>query len=265
MWTSTRGLLGASVLLVALLAGACTSDDAPVLTGTIVGGNGGATGRDEAPGDEGADPTPPPLQLPVLAALILVPDSFQLSSDPSAPASARSKALTVLARMSTGQQFQTGVTWQASPAGRVSLGGANTVSVVPGAPGGLVTLTASSGSITATASVLIVPRVLTVSGVSVSATTASLYVPDRNGGGLADLPPHMRLSATVTMSNGSTTSDVSWASTDQTVAQVDSAGYMAARGVGTAEIVATSTQDGARSARCVVTVTAKGIVDVALE
>jgi hypothetical protein len=263
MWTSTRGA-GAALLLAALLIGACATDDGPGIVGTIAG-SGGTNGRNQPADNEGTDPTPRPVETPVLAGLILVPDSFQLSSDPSSPVSAKSKTLTVLARMSAGQQFATNVTWQASPANRVTIGGGNTFSVVPDAPGGQVILTASSGSITATASVLIVPRVLTVSGVSLSATTVSLYLPNQSGGGLADLPHYKRLTATVTMSDDSTTSDVTWTSTDPSIAQVDAAGYVAARGVGTAEIVATSNQNGAKTARCVVTVTAKGIVDVALE
>lgn len=264
MWTSTRAFAGLA-LAAALLAGACASDDGSGVTGAAVGGNGASSGRDNVPGEQETEPTPPPPKIPVFAGLILVPDSFQLSSDPAASSSAKSKILTVMARMSTGQQFPTGVTWQASPTGRVILGAANTVSVVPGAPAGLVTLTASSGSITATASVLIVPRVLTVSGVSVSVPAASLYVPHQNGNGLPDLPHNTRLTATVAMSDGSTTSDVTWTSSNGAIAQVDASGYVAARSVGTAEIVATSTQAPTLSARCLVTVTAKGIVDVILD
>lgn len=270
MWTSTRRGLGAAALLLALVAGACTADDDPGLLGSVGGapGTGGSSANPSPtpePQDPGADPTPTPVPVPVLAGLILVPDSFQFSSDPAAPLSARSKTLTVLARMNTGQQFATDVTWQATPAGRVTIGAGNVFTVVPGAAGGVVTLKASSGSISATASVLIVPKVLTVSGVSLSATAASLYVPDAFGGGLPDLPHRMRLTASVTMSDGSQTSDVTWASTNQAVAQVDASGNVTAQGVGTAEIVATSAQDGARSARCVVTVTARGLVDVVLE
>ncbi|MNL88331.1 Bacterial Ig-like domain (group 2) [compost metagenome] len=67
------------------------------------------------------------------------------------------------------------------------------------------------------------------------------------------------------MSDDSSTRDVTWTSANEAIAQVDGAGYVVARGVGTTEIVATSAQDAAKTARCVVTVTAKGLVDVELE
>lgn len=267
MWMSTRGVLLASLMLTALGLGACAAgDDGPGITGTVSVGSGGASDRDDVAQAEPPDPTPPPLQKPVLAGLIIVPDSFQLSSDPAATPSARSKLLTVMARMNTGQQFPTSVTWQAFPNGKVNVAGStNAVSVVPGAAGGVVILTASSGSVMATASVLIVPRVLTVSGVSVSATTASLHAPDQVGASLPDLPHRTRLNAIVTMSDGSTTSDVTWSSTNEAIAVVDSTGLVTARAAGSAEIVATATQGTAYSARCALTVKAEGLVSVDLE
>ncbi|MNX90460.1 Bacterial Ig-like domain (group 2) [compost metagenome] len=106
---------------------------------------------------------------------------------------------------------------------------------------------------------------MTLSLIHISETAASLYLPAQDGTSLPGLPHQLRLTATVTMSDDSSTRDVTWTSANEAIAQVDGAGYVVARGVGTTEIVATSAQDAAKTARCVVTVTAKGLVDVELE
>lgn len=260
MWMSTRAT--ALALLVLVLC-ACAADED--LAGTLVRSGSGAAQQDGATPGPTADPSARPAEQPVLAGLVIVPDSLQLSSDPAEPFSARSRTLTVMARMSTGQQYPTSVTWQAAPDGLVSIGAFNALSTVPGTGGGLVTLVASSGSVSATASVRVVPRVLSVSQVSLSETAFSLDAPSAAGGRLSHLSYDRRLFAIVTMSDASTTTDVSWSSSDEAVAGVDASGLVTARGAGSAEIVARASQAPAILARCQVTVKASGQVDMSLE
>lgn len=262
MWMSTRAT-ALALLLLALCA--CTGSEEADLAGTLVRNGAGLDQQAEATPEPTDDPTPRPAEQPVLANLVIVPESLQLSSDPAEPLSARMRALTVMARMSTGQQYPTSVTWQAAPDGLVSFGAFNALSAVAGTGGGLVTLTASSGSVRATASVRVVPGVLLVSRVNLSEPAVSLYEPSATGGTLPHLPTVRRLVATVTMSDGSTTTDVSWASSDETVAGVDASGLVMARGSGSAEIVARASQAPAMLARCQVTVQAIGQVDMILE
>lgn len=88
---------------------------------------------------------------------------------------------------------------------------------------------------------------LTVSGVSVDPMTMTLEAEKRG-----------TVTATVTMSDGSTNSNVKWESSNDGVATVEN-GTVTAVAAGTAKIVAAATADQTKYAECTVTVTAKQI------
>ncbi len=105
-----------------------------------------------------------------------------------------------------------------------------------------ITVTTADGEFTATCGVHVTDAVVSVTGVSLSKTSTSLYVGDNE-----------TLTATVTP-NDATNLNVTWESSDEDIVTVDD-GVLSAIAVGTATITVT-TEDGNKSATCEVTVNA---------
>ena len=118
--------------------------------------------------------------------------------------------------------------------------------VVTGVKAGEVTITAKAGDKSATCTVTVTaaatePEVVPVTGVTLNQTTVTL-----------DIDQSITLTATVAPENA-TNKAVTWASDKTDVATVDANGKVTAVAAGTANITVT-TQDGGKTATCVVTV-----------
>ena len=107
-----------------------------------------------------------------------------------------------------------------------------------------ITVTTADGNKTATCAVTVNPKVYPVTGVSLDKITLTLTEGDT-----------LALVATITPENA-TNKDVTWSSSDGTVATVDKSGKVTAVKAGTATITVT-TLDGGFSATCKVTITSK--------
>jgi uncharacterized protein YjdB len=112
-----------------------------------------------------------------------------------------------------------------------------------------ITVTTEDGNKTATCEVTVNP--IAVTGVSVNPTSASLVI---NG--------TQQLTATVSPSNA-TNQNVSWSSSNAAVATVSIGGMVKAISVGTATITVT-TQDGNKTANCIVTVNPVAVTGVSV-
>ena len=111
---------------------------------------------------------------------------------------------------------------------------------------GVSTITASAGGKTATCQLTVLSNKVSVSGVSLDKTSLTMTEGDTQA-----------LTATVTPSDA-TDKSVTWSSDNESVAMVSSTGVVIARSAGTA-IITVKTTDGAKTATCAVTVTAKVI------
>lgn len=259
---SRLALCGVAVLLMA-----CSEED-PLISG----GSRLPRATPEPTATPSAKPTatpteaPTPTPAPTLKSLLIVPSELSLSSDPGAPPSSRGASLTAIAVLTNDQQLSTtAVAWTAAPAGRLTINQSGYVSAMANAPTGTVTVTASSGSIQATASVRVTGTSLTVAGVTVSSAGLTLYAPATDGQNTAGLPTTAQLAAEVTMSDASTTSAVTWSSSNEAVARVSASGLVTSVGAGNATIRAAATQDPAKSVDCPIVVKAQGLVDVTVE
>lgn len=261
----TTRLLPLILPLAALLA--CSPEETAVLPRTSGASPDltGGVGKASPSPDPGPTPSPSPTAVPVLQSLTVVPASFTLSSDPMASFAQRDMALALVATLSNGRQVSTSASWSASPAGRVSVSSTGYVSAIVDAPSGPVTLTASSGSITATAIATITSRALAVSYVTLAPNALTLYKPAANGSSLPEYPTHAALSPTVVMSDLSTTSAVAWSVSDPSVATVSLTGVVSALAAGACTVEARARSDASQKAACQLTVTAKGAVAVTVE
>ena len=115
-----------------------------------------------------------------------------------------------------------------------------------GAGNATITVTTVDGNFTATCEVTVAAAVVAVTGVEVSPATDTIS--------LADTPPQVTLTATVTPADA-TNKNVAWSSSDTAVATVDDDGVVTALTAGTATITAT-TEDGSFTDTCEITVTA---------
>ena len=107
-----------------------------------------------------------------------------------------------------------------------------------------ITATATDGTKkSASCTVTVVPQTVAATGVTLNKQTLSLTEGDTE-----------TLTATVAPDNA-TNKDVTWTSSDETVADVDENGKVTAVKEGTATITATSTADATKTASCTVTVT----------
>lgn len=256
-----------ALLLLAVVSQACTPEETGLLTPKKTAGTdaGDASPAPSSTPTPQPTPTPTPTPAPVLQAIAVVPASFTLSSDPLANFDQRGTTLAVIATMSDARQFATSASWTATPTGRVTINAAGYVTVVPNAPAGQVTITASTGSLTAQAIATITTRPLTVSHVELSPTTLSLYKPAANGTSLPEYPSKAQLYPSVVMSDQSTTSAVTWSVSDPSIATVSVAGLVSALASGSCRIEAKSSSDPLKTAACELTVSAKGAVSVTLE
>lgn len=256
---SRLALVGLSTVLLA-----CSEGGGPVVTSASQ-----PTKPKETPGtvvdNATPAPTPSPTPAPTLQSLLIVPSDLTLSSDPTDSPSSRGANLALIATLSNGQQVSTTASWSVSPAGLVSINAGGYVSAIANAPPGTATVQASSGSILATAAVHVTAKPLTVQSISLSSTGLVLYVPAADGLDTAGLPISAPLVGVVTMSDGSTTSAVTWSSSNDQVATVSASGLVTTVGAGTATLTAQAAQDPNQTANCVLTVKAQGLVDVTVE
>ena len=132
------------------------------------------------------------------------------------------------------------VTWSSNAPGVATVDSSGKVTAV--APGtATITVTTADGGKTATCVVTVTAATVPVTGVTLNKTSTSLYVGDTE-----------TLTPTITPDNA-TNKDVTWTSSDSTVATVDQNGLVTALARGTAVITAT-TADGGKTASCTVTV-----------
>jgi uncharacterized protein YjdB len=134
------------------------------------------------------------------------------------------------------------VGWSSS---NTSFATVSSTGLVTGVASGTATITATTqdGAKTATSTITVTPGTVSVTGVSVSPTTASVSI---NG--------TQQLTPTVTPGNASN-QNVSWGSSNTAVATVNTAGLVTGVGAGSAVITVT-TQDGSKTATSTITVTA---------
>lgn len=138
-----------------------------------------------------------------------------------------------------------GITWKSSDVSVASV----TNGVVTGVKAGSATITASADGVSGSATVTVTAKMVTVTGVTLDKATLTLTEGD-----------NAQLKATVAPDNAINKS-VSWKSSDDMVATVSSDGEVTAVKAGTATITVT-TEDGGKTATCVVTVLVN--IDVAL-
>ncbi|HEY9856866.1 MAG TPA: Ig-like domain-containing protein [Stenomitos sp.] len=212
-----------------------------------------------------AAPSPTPTPSPTVTGLMIVPSNVMLSSDPSALPSSRAINLAAVAVLSNNQQVSATVLWSVSPPGLVSINNAGYVSAIDNAPSGTATVKATSGALQATAIVQVTGKPITVDSVSLSSTGLTLYAPAADGLNTAGLVTTAQLSAEVTMSDLSTSSAVTWTSSNDEVATISPSGLVTTVGAGTATLTAHATQDSSKTATCPITVKAQGLVDVTVE
>jgi hypothetical protein len=83
----------------------------------------------------------------------MVPLNASLTSDPANATLAHGTAITLVAQMSNGQQLPTTAVWSGAPSGELTFTSTGFANVVPGARTSLVTITAATAGLSATASV----------------------------------------------------------------------------------------------------------------
>ena len=131
------------------------------------------------------------------------------------------------------------VTWTSNNTDVATVVGGTVTAVAPGTA--TITVTTEDGSKTATCAVTVTAAPVPVTGVSLNKDSLALGVGDSE-----------TLTATVAPANAAN-QNVTWASSDTSVATVDAAGKVTAVGAGTATITVT-TVDGGKTAACTVTV-----------
>ncbi len=137
------------------------------------------------------------------------------------------------------------VTWTTSNSSVATLNTTTGNSVtVTGKAAGTSTITASYSGKTATCTVTVTAATPIVNSVTVAPKTLSLNLTNSTTG---------QLNATVSVSNGAS-QEVTWSSSNTSVATVSSSGLVTAKATGTATITATSTVDTSKKDTCSVTV-----------
>ena len=147
---------------------------------------------------------------------------------------------TLIATITPENATNQNVTWASSNAA-VATVDANGVVTAVAVGTATITVTTEDGNRTATCVVTVVAAPISVTNVSLNRTTATLVIGESE-----------TLTATIAPQNA-TNQNVSWSSSNPTVATVNSNGVVTAVAVGTATITVT-TEDGNRTATCVVTV-----------
>ena len=143
------------------------------------------------------------------------------------------------------------VTWSSS---NTSVATVSSLGVVTAKAVGSATITVKTndGSKTASCSVSVKAKIISVTGVSLDRSTLSMTDGDTYA-----------LTASVTPSNA-TDQSVTWSSNNTSVAIVSSSGVVTAKSVGSATITV-KTNDGSKTAACVVTVTPVSVTAVTLD
>ncbi len=149
--------------------------------------------------------------------------------------------LTLTATIAPSNATNKNVTWSSS---NTSVATVSTNGVVTAKAAGTATITVktSDGSKTATCTVTVKAKTVSVTGVTLSKTAATLIEGDT-----------LTLTATIAPSNA-TNKNVTWTSSNTSVATVNTSGVVTAKAAGTATITVKSA-DGGKIATCAVTVT----------
>lgn len=142
------------------------------------------------------------------------------------------------------------VTWSSSNSSVAAVSSSGVVSAKT-AGSAIITAKTNDGGKTATCAVTVQAKKVSVTGVTLNKTSLSMTEGDTQ-----------TLTATITPSNA-TNKNVSWISSNSSVATVNSNGSVSAVKVGTAVITAT-TEDGGKSASCMITVKPISVTGVSL-
>ncbi len=159
------------------------------------------------------------------------------------------ESLTLTATVSPAEATKRDVTWSSSDTSVATVSDTGVVSAVK-AGSATITATTAEGGFKATCNVKV--SAPSVTGVSLDRSEASLKVGES-----------VTLSATVSPSDASNR-NVTWSSSDSSVASVDGSGVVSAAKAGKATITVT-TEDGGFKASCTVTVAAPGVSGVSLD
>ena len=136
--------------------------------------------------------------------------------------------------------FEKNVTWTSSNSAVATVSSTGLVTAIAE---GTATITASCGGKTATCAVSVDPKVINVTSVTLNQTSVTV-----------EMGEGFQLIATVLPEKASN-KDVTWSSSNTSIARVDSFGKVTTSAIGSAVITVT-TVDGAKTANCAVTVTA---------
>lgn len=154
--------------------------------------------------------------------------------------------LQLTATITPSNATDTGVTWSSSNNSVATVNSNGKVRAV-GAGNATITVKTNDGGYTATCVVVISPKIINVTGVTLNTYSWSGYIDDS-----------IQLTATVNPSNA-TDKSVTWSSSNSSVATVNSNGKVTAVGAGNAYITV-KTNDGGYTATCSVTVSRKSFV-----
>ena len=149
---------------------------------------------------------------------------------------------TISATVSPSNATNQSISWSSSPSDVASVDGGKVTALKPGKA--TVTVTTADGGKTATCSVTVEAKKIPVTGVTLDKTEAELVEGES-----------ITLTATIAPEDA-TDKTVSWVSSDEEIAKVDSEGKVSAIAPGTADITVTTT-DGEKKAVFALTVVAK--------
>ena len=149
---------------------------------------------------------------------------------------------TISATVSPSNATNQSISWSSSPSDVASVDGGKVTALKPGKA--TVTVTTADGGKTATCSVTVEAKKIPVTGVTLDKTEAELVEGE-----------NITLTATIAPEDA-TDKTVSWVSSDEEIAKVDSEGKVSAIAPGTADITVTTT-DGEKKAVFALTVVAK--------
>ncbi|MBO9541607.1 Ig-like domain-containing protein [bacterium] len=219
----------------------------------------GSSGVDGQVNNGGATPKPAG---PTVTAFLLAPADQTITSAPLATPSARQGKLTVSARYSDNRELGTTANWSWVPNHALLVEANGNLKAATDNYQGTVIVTAASGSFRATVSVRVTATPLTVTSLTLSPASLTLYVPSPDGQNTAGYPTTGQLLPTVTLSDGSTESAVVWTVSNPTVATVSASGLVTALQDGSVTLTAKAAKDPKIAAVCNLTVLAKSKVDV---
>ncbi|MDR2125937.1 MAG: Ig-like domain-containing protein [Prevotellaceae bacterium] len=162
--------------------------------------------------------------------------------DPTAASVEVNKTVKITATVEPATATNKKVSWKSSDESVATVDANGTVTGKK-AGSATVTVTTEDGGKTATCAITVTAASVAVTGVKVEPTTASVGVNKT-----------VQITATVEPANA-TNKKVTWKSSDESVATVDANGMVTGKKAGSATVTVT-TEDGAKTANCAVTVTA---------